>query len=419
MILPPILSLLLDDEEMPVLSVGRSGTGTGGVSSVPGGILCGTDCSETYNLNTSVTLTATPAVGSAFTGWSGDCAGTAKTCAVSMTTTKNVTANFVPAYTLSVTRSGSGTVTSTPTGISCGSTCAAPFVKNSTVTLTANPANGWQFISWGGCTAVNGATCTVSLTAAKTVTATFKPKLTVAKSGSGAGIISGTGISCGLDCAEPYTLNTAVTLTATTATGSSFGGWTNCAPLATNPRQCTVTLNTGKTVTANFNTTTAGTYALSLYKSGAGLGTVTSSLSGINCGSACVANYGTGTNITLTAAPATGSTFTGWSGCAVSATNPKQCTVAMTRARVVRATFTRPVLTVTKSGSGAVTGTGITCGVDCREPYNLNTVVTLTAIPAASLAFEGWSGCTPVVGIPNQCTVTMSASKTVNAIFGL
>ena len=52
------------------LTVTKAGTGTGTVTSSPAGINCGSDCSETYNAGTSVTLTASPATSSTFTGWS-------------------------------------------------------------------------------------------------------------------------------------------------------------------------------------------------------------------------------------------------------------------------------------------------------------------------------------------------------------
>jgi hypothetical protein len=76
------------------LNVTPAGTGSGTVTSDPAGISCGTDCSETYNYNTIVTLTATAAIGSTFTGWSGSgCSGTG-TCTVTMDAAKSVTANF-------------------------------------------------------------------------------------------------------------------------------------------------------------------------------------------------------------------------------------------------------------------------------------------------------------------------------------
>ncbi|HOW63966.1 MAG TPA: hypothetical protein P5186_16895 [Candidatus Paceibacterota bacterium] len=59
-----------------MLSVITTGTGTGSVVSEPAGILCGTDCSEYFPINTRVVLTAHPDPGSVFAGWSGACSGT-------------------------------------------------------------------------------------------------------------------------------------------------------------------------------------------------------------------------------------------------------------------------------------------------------------------------------------------------------
>ena len=79
------------------LSVTVNGTG-GTVTSSPSGISCGSDCSETYNYGTSVTLTASPDTRYDFTGWSGSCAGTGTTCALAMDEAKNVTASFANTF---------------------------------------------------------------------------------------------------------------------------------------------------------------------------------------------------------------------------------------------------------------------------------------------------------------------------------
>ena len=76
------------------LNVTRSGSGIGTVTSTPPGIACGADCSESYVTGTSVTLTATPFAGSAFSGWGGACAGTGS-CAVVMSIARNVAATFI------------------------------------------------------------------------------------------------------------------------------------------------------------------------------------------------------------------------------------------------------------------------------------------------------------------------------------
>src|SRR5208283_3647371 len=80
-----------------------------------------------------------------------------------------------------------------------------------------------------------------------------------------------------------------------------------------------------------------GNLTLSVSTIGTGSGTVTSSPSGISCGSTCAASYSSGTRVTLTASPASGSTFAGWSGGGCSGTGT--CSVTMYVATSVTATF--------------------------------------------------------------------------------
>jgi hypothetical protein len=102
----------------------------------------------------------------------------------------------------------------------------------------------------------------------------------------------------------------------------------------------------------------AGSYALTVGKAGTGTGTVTSAPAGISCGSACSASLASGTAVTLTASPAAGSTFGGWSG---GCTGTGACTVSMTAARSVTATFTAQATgmvlskTALKFGTASVT----------------------------------------------------------------
>ena len=84
---------------------------------------------------------------------------------------------FQANYTLTVSKTGTGgtgTVTSSnPTGITCGTTCSAAFASGTAVTLTATPAAGSEFAGWsgGGCSGTG--TCTVTMSSAQAVTATF------------------------------------------------------------------------------------------------------------------------------------------------------------------------------------------------------------------------------------------------------
>jgi endo-1,4-beta-xylanase len=99
----------------------------------------------------------------------------------------------------------------------------------------------------------------------------------------------------------------------------------------------------------------SNTVALTVTRSGSGNGTVTSTPAAINCGSTCNASFAAGANVTLTAAPASGSTFAGWSG-ACSGTGT--CTLSMTSPRSVTATFnsTGTGSTVSINAGGAASG---------------------------------------------------------------
>ncbi len=238
--------------DRPVLIVAKAGTGEGTVTSSPGGINCGSDCSEPYDAGTSVVLTALADDGSMFVGWSGDCGGS--TCTLTMNDSRSVTATFTeqPLLTVTNTGTGDGTVTSSPGGINCGSDCSEPYDAGTSVVLTATPAAGSTFEGWSG--DCGGSACTVSMNSAHSVTATFtdQPVLTVSKEGSGEGTVTSSpgGIDCGSDCDEPYDPGTVVTLTALADDGSTFVHWSGDC----HGNSCAVTMDSSHSVTAVFDT---------------------------------------------------------------------------------------------------------------------------------------------------------------------
>jgi uncharacterized repeat protein (TIGR01451 family) len=75
------------------LTVAKSGTGNGTVTSSAGGINCGATCAADLDAGTTVTLTAAAGGGSTFAGWSGACSGSAA-CSVTLDAGKTVTATF-------------------------------------------------------------------------------------------------------------------------------------------------------------------------------------------------------------------------------------------------------------------------------------------------------------------------------------
>ncbi|HRS39911.1 MAG TPA: InlB B-repeat-containing protein, partial [Bacteroidia bacterium] len=257
--------------------------------------------------------------------------------------------NPVATYAVTVSKNGSGTVTSSPLGIDCESTCSYSFTSGTSVTLTAVADTGYSFGSWSGaCTGTN-ATCTLTMDAAKSVTATFIQNthpLTVTKAATntGTGIVTSadSGITCGSDCSESYTYGTIVTLSAAADSGSAFYGWSGACTGTTST--CQVTMDAAKNVIASF--LAQGSPALITSKKGTGNGKIKSisavlasniaASNSIDCGDVCVAQYDNATKVTLTAEPEAGSTFSGWEG-ACSGTGA--CVVTVNSLTSVVATF--------------------------------------------------------------------------------
>jgi len=243
------------------LAVVKMGGGNGRVLSTPSGISCGASCSGTYASGTVVSLSAAPGASSLFTGWSGACTGTAP-CTVKMNSAAVVTAAFDASVALSVSKTGTGNgkVKSAPAGIKCGATCSATYAASTPVTLTAVAAAGHVFSGWngGGCAGTGG--CTVTLSAATTVTAAFDAvsyTLSVSKVGTGIGkvVSAPAGIKCGHTCSASYPATTAVTLTPKPGAGYVFAGWSGGGCTGTGP--CTVTLSAATAVTAAFSVASA------------------------------------------------------------------------------------------------------------------------------------------------------------------
>ncbi len=242
------------------LSVAKTGSGAGTVTSDLYGIACGATCSANVPASTTITLTATADTGSSFVGWTGGgCSGVGP-CVVTVSSAMTVTAEFVAGiYTVGVTKTGtgSGTVQSSDGSISCGTVCSASLEYGDTITLNATPDDNSTFSGWSdsGCTGTGP--CTVNVTAATTITAKFMLKrftLVVKLEGTGEGkVASDPGkISCGEACSGEFEYGTEVTLTPTWANGSAFAGW--AGPRCKDIGPCTVRVTTDITATAIFNT---------------------------------------------------------------------------------------------------------------------------------------------------------------------
>jgi uncharacterized repeat protein (TIGR01451 family) len=90
----PTAEVVVTAPPQETLTVEKAGTGQGRVTSGAPGIDCGGDCSESYDHDSLVTLTASAEAGSQFAGWSGACTNVTGDCVVTMDAARAVTARF-------------------------------------------------------------------------------------------------------------------------------------------------------------------------------------------------------------------------------------------------------------------------------------------------------------------------------------
>ncbi|MGB0496459.1 MAG: InlB B-repeat-containing protein, partial [Kangiellaceae bacterium] len=415
-----------DDEEEPIVqkTLILEFNGMGSVSDTANIVSCESNCNTLIDQNSSIVLNATAAIGYSFLQWNGACSGSGS-CSVAMDSDKTVAAVFVEEeqepdqFTLSLSKTGNGSISSNPGGINCGTSCSADFDSNSSITLSAEPANGYVFDRWtGACSGT--AECSVTMTANKSVGVVFNEEVSVQEytlsvnvNGSGDVTSSPGGINCGSDCSELYVENSQITLTATPNSGWIFNGWSgSCSGQTT----CVVNMNASKSVTASYIEESIETHLLTVSLSGDG--SVTSTPVGINCGSDCSENYEENTQVDLVATASSGYVFSAWSGACSGAGS---CSISMNSTKNVTAIFEEEVLEqyeldVVVSGAGNVISSpsGIDCGSDCSQTYDEGTLISLTATADDGFKFSQWSGaCSGTT----TCEVTIDSAKSVSAEF--
>jgi hypothetical protein len=247
---------------------------------------------DKYPEGEAVTLTAEPAAGWVFEGWSGDLSGEENPATLIITADTAVTATFGQRYELVVNVVGEGSVQKEPD--------QAAYRDGDEVTLTAEPAAGWAFEGWSGDLSGDENPATLTIAGDTEVTATFGQRYELVVNLIGEGSVQ----------KEPdqdaYRDGDEVTLTAEPADGWAFGDWSGDLQGAENPTVLTITEDAD--VTATF----LRQYELTVNLVGKG------AVQKIPDQDA----YLDGEEVTVTAEPAGGWAFSGWSGDASGDDNP-------------------------------------------------------------------------------------------------
>ncbi|MBL9076159.1 MAG: DUF4082 domain-containing protein [Planctomycetes bacterium] len=278
-----------------------------------------------YYPGSTVVLTATPAPGHVFDGWSGDATGTTNPLTVVVGADTVITAAFSAApiaYVLDTNAVGGGSVARAPD--------LPLYLDGSIVLLTATPDANRTFVGWSGDVVGTTNPLAVLMDGDKTVTATFVPtprRLAVT-------VVGGGTVARVPDLVD-YPHGTLVELTATADVGWTFAGWSGAVGGTTNP--VTIVMDADQAVTALF---TLNSYPLAVNVAGAGSVVASPDLP----------SHPHGSVVQLTAVPDAGHVFAGWSGDATGLVNP--LALVMDAAKNVTATFVPEVLPASNTPFG-------------------------------------------------------------------
>jgi len=249
-----------------------------------------------------------------------------------------------------------GIVTSNTEDISCPGQCSASYEAGANVTLTAEPSEGFTFTGWGGDCSECGTseTCTITMDADKTCSAVFEeipnqpPVIDsfVVEPSSGTAPLDVAVICQATDpdgSIESYEFNPGDGSDPLTSEDGTFS-YTYDTPGSYNAT-CTAYDNDEASVTSDPVTVTV-TAPVTYYNlevqvtpaDGTG-GIVTSNTEDISCPDNCSHNYEAGANVTITAEPAEGFTFSGWGGACEPCGTNSQCTITMDANKTCSAVF--------------------------------------------------------------------------------
>jgi uncharacterized repeat protein (TIGR02543 family) len=389
-----------------------------------GGTVTAAPSKDLYSVGEEVTVTAAENPGYEFAGWSGSTASAKNTVTLKMNNSQTLVAVFRPKVkkiTVSAIPGDGGAVYVNGAALNG----VANQDAGTEIVAWARAAAGWTFVNWSGSPSAEGNTDNPALIPVTdndmAITANFRQgpggteptrppaaTFTLDVQASGGGSVS-------LSANDPdnagYTIGTRVTATAIPEPGYKLGRWAGAASGTRNP--VTITMNENKTLIATFiDENSAGgdedsipagnAYTLSTIANPSNGGSVTRSPN--------KTTFTLNETVTVTAAPASGFAFDGWSGSATGTANPM--TITMNGNKTLTANFkstggTTPAYTITFDPNGGTLSAKTAATVNGK-------LASLPAPARDGYVFEGWfTGTTG--GTKVTTATTFNEDKTIYA----
>ncbi len=341
-----------------------------------------------YNAGSTATVTATPAAGYTFKEWKEGTAtiSTSNPYNFQVSSDISLKAEFEPdEYQINATSNpvNGGTVTG-----------AGIYTHGTSVTVTATPSSGYQFVNWseGGTAVSTSQSYTFNITANRTLVANFS---LVSYSISTSSLPAGGGTTSG---GGSYNYGESATVTATPSTGYRFVNWTAGGTSVSTNTSYTFAVTANRVLVANFTTLT---YTITTATSPTGVGSTTGG-----------GTYNYNASATVTAAPATGYSFVNWTEGGTVVSTASSYTFTVNSNRNLLANYS--INTYTVSTSSSPSGGGTTSG---GGSYNYGDAVTVTAAPASGYQFVNWTQGGTTVSTNSSYSFTVTGNRTLTANF--
>lgn len=367
-----------------------------------------------YDKGTIVTLSASAISGYDWKSWTATDSDTSNPTTVNMSSKKYVTVTFEPSFSLvinnetvigAVVRFTEGSVSVNPAPGDDGK-----YDKGTVVTLTASASSGYDWKYWTATASDTSNPTTLNMSSGKHITVTFEPRfsLNISNQLVIGSTVSFTEGSVSLNPAPgddgKYARGTAITLTASPASGYGFKNWAGTSSDTSNPT--IVNISSDKHVLVTFELR----FPLTINNQ-----VVTGPSANYTEGSVSVnpapkddGKYAKDTTVVLTASPASGYRFDRWAGDASG--NVTTTNITINSSKSVTAVFIKFYnlsTSVSPTEGGSISPGGGT--------YDDGTTITLTASPASGYRFDRWEG--DASGNTTTASITINSDKNVTAVF--